>query len=164
MRRSARVVAVVTTTLALVGCTSEPGTDGPPVAENPPAADDRAAKPEVVLPEVVPDGLLVEDVVLGEGEPAVSGDVATVHFVAYSLATGEEIDSTWELAAPRLIPLVEGGAVPGFLEGVEGMQVGGRRSIIVPPALAYGDAGAPPTVGPGETLLFVVDLLDLDPS
>ena len=159
--RSARQRAAVVTTLvvALLGaCTPDGSTGGDPATdEGAPLAD--AAKPVVLLPEEAPEQLRVDDLVVGDGEVAASGDTVLVHLVAVAFSSGEELESTWELQAPRTIPLVEGGAIEGFLAGVAGMQVGGRRYLVVPPDRAYGQAGAPPDVAPGETLVFVVDLL-----
>ncbi|HEX9890112.1 MAG TPA: FKBP-type peptidyl-prolyl cis-trans isomerase [Nitriliruptorales bacterium] len=161
MRARSRVIACILAATLLVGaCDRGPGTDSTPSDADPPAAADLAAKPEVLLPETAPTGLLVEDLVVGEGEPVTEGATVLVHLVVVALSTGDQVDSTWELGAPRTVQLVPGGAIEGFRAGVTGMQVGGRRHLAVPPDLAYGSVGAPPAVGPNETLVFVVDVLD----
>ena len=78
------------------------------------------------------------------------------HYVGLNYATGQEFHSSWQLGGPESFSLV--GYVVGFAEGVAGMRAGGRREIVVPPALAYG-SGSYGAVGPNETLIFVVDLL-----
>lgn len=158
MRTGSRVAAGLAA-LLLSACPADGATDGPPVTAEDGVAEVLADKPEVAIPQELPNGLFVEDLVTGEGDVVVEGDTVQVHLVAVAFSTGEQVDSTWELAAPRMVPLVQGGAVEGFLAGVTGMRVGGRRYLVVPPSLGYGDAGAPPKVPPGETLVFVVDVL-----
>lgn len=97
----------------------------------------------------------------GAGRTARRGDRVTVHFVGIDYETGREFDSSWERNEPFSFELGAGQIVPGFERGVEGMKVGGRRRLIVPPRLGYGKSGSPPTVAPNATLLFVVDLLEV---
>ncbi len=70
---------------------------------------------------------------------------------------GKDFDSSWSRGQPASFPL--NGVVPGFAQGIVGMKVGGRREIVIPPALGYGAMGQAPAVAPNETLVFVVDLL-----
>ena len=77
--------------------------------------------------------------------------------VAYS--TGEEFDASWNRGEPLQFRLGVGQVIAGWDQGVQGMKVGGRRQLIIPPGLAYGDRGAPGAIAPGETLIFVCDLV-----
>jgi peptidylprolyl isomerase len=87
--------------------------------------------------------------------------------VQYSLVTwsdGKEVDSSWDRGEPFAFPLGEGQVIPGWDQGIEGMKVGGRRELIIPPDLAYGAQGQPPAIGPNASLVFVVDLKDVKPG
>lgn len=143
-------------------CTREGASDGPAPVQDAPPDQNLAQEPEVVLPDAAPASLQVTAIAEGDGEVAVAGDTTMVHMVVYALSTGTKVDSTWTLDAPRRVELSDGAAIPGFIQGVEGMRVGGRRYLVVPPDLAYGESGAPPLVGPGETLVLVVDLLGVE--
>ena len=77
--------------------------------------------------------------------------------VAYS--TGEEFDASWNRGEPLQFRLGVGQVIAGWDQGVQGMKVGGRRQLIIPPDLAYGDRGAAGAIAPGETLIFVCDLV-----
>ena len=117
-------------------------------------------KPEVEVPEgPPPDGLEIEDLVTGEGTEATAGSQVTVQYVGVDFETGEEFDTSWDQPEPFQFQLGAGGVIPGCEEGVEGMRVGGRRQLVIPPDLAYGKQGSPPTIGRNATLVFVVDLV-----
>lgn len=105
--------------------------------------------------------LVVEDLVLGSGDAASAGDPVTVHYVGVAHSTGEQFDASWDRDEPFSFTLGRGQVIPGWDQGVAGMKVGGRRRLVIPAHLAYGDAGAGGVIAPGETLLFVVDLLDV---
>ena len=90
-----------------------------------------------------------------------SGPQAVVHYVGVAYSTGEEFDASYNRGAPFTFPLGGGRVIAGWDQGVQGMRVGGRRELIIPPQLGYGDRGAGGVIGPGETLIFVVDLLEL---
>ncbi|NNN03799.1 MAG: FKBP-type peptidyl-prolyl cis-trans isomerase [Acidimicrobiaceae bacterium] len=108
-----------------------------------------------------PSDLLVEDIVLGEGDVASVGQTAVVHYVGVSAATGAEFDASWNRGEPFSFPLGQGYVIAGWDQGVQGMRIGGQRRLVIPPHLAYGDRGAGGVIRPGETLIFVVDLLEL---
>jgi len=119
-------------------------------------------KPEVDFPEGPPPrDLEVVDLVAGEGDEAAPGRTAVVHYVGVAFSTGEEFDASWNRGEPFSFPLGAGAVIAGWDRGVAGMRVGGRRRLVIPPELAYGDRGAGPVIAPGETLIFVVDLLAL---
>ena len=108
-----------------------------------------------------PKELKIEEIEEGGGAEAKSGDKVTVQYVGVSYKDGKEFDSSWSRNEPFSFTLGAGEVIPGWDQGVEGMKVGGRRELIIPPELAYGEAGAPPAIGPNETLVFVVDLLEV---
>jgi peptidylprolyl isomerase len=106
-----------------------------------------------------PADLEVEDITVGGGPEAAAGQTVTVHYVGVSHATGKEFDASWNRGQPFSFPLGGGKVIAGWDRGVAGMKVGGRRRLVIPPHLAYGDRGAGGVIKPGETLIFVVDLL-----
>ena len=117
-------------------------------------------KPEIDFPGgEAPADLVITDIVEGDGAEAKAGDVAHVHYVGVAFSTGEEFDSSWNRGAPLSFPLGHGHVISGWDQGVVGMKVGGRRQLTIPPHLGYGDRGAGGVIKPGETLIFVVDLL-----
>ena len=82
-----------------------------------------------------------------------------VHYVGIAHSTGEEFDASWNRGSAFSFPLGAGRVIAGWDRGVAGMKVGGRRKLVIPPHLGYGDRGAGGAIKPGETLIFVVDLL-----
>ena len=118
-------------------------------------------KPQVDVPEGQSPSyqLELEDLVVGEGEEAVAGRVVEVHYVGVSWKTGKQFDASWDRGDTFKFGLGKGQVIPGWEQGVEGMRVGGRRRITIPPMLAYGKRGAGGVIGPDETLVFVVDLI-----
>ena len=118
------------------------------------------SKPEVTIPEGAPSYQLeLEDLTVGEGEEAVSGSLVEVHYVGVSWQTGKQFDASWDRGDTFKFGLGKGQVIRGWDEGVQGMKVGGRRKITIPPDLAYGKRGAGGVIGPDETLVFVVDLI-----
>ena len=119
-------------------------------------------KPEVEFPDGPPPTELQSvDLVEGTGAEAAQGATAVVHYVGVAFSTGEEFDASWNRGEPFAFPLGAGKVIAGWDRGVVGMKVGGRRRLVIPPDLAYGDRGAGAVIAPGETLIFVVDLLDV---
>jgi peptidylprolyl isomerase len=119
-------------------------------------------KPKVTVPKGAPPKQLeVKELEEGSGAEAKSGDEVTVQYVGVDFKNGKEFDSSWSRNEPFSFKLGAGEVIPGWDQGVEGMKVGGRRELIIPPELAYGEAGAPPAIGPNETLVFVIDLLEV---
>ena len=118
-------------------------------------------KPQVDVPssESPPPELELEDLTVGEGEEAVPGCQVDVHYVGVAWSTGEQFDASWDRGDTFGFGLGEGRVIKGWDQGVAGMKVGGRRRLTIPPGLAYGERGAGGVIGPGETLVFVVDLL-----
>ena len=97
----------------------------------------------------------------GDGDEAAPGRTAVVHYVGVAYSSGEEFDASWNRGEPFAFPLGAGRVIAGWDQGVVGMKVGGRRRLVIPPELGYGDRGAGSAIAPGETLIFVVDLIDV---
>lgn len=117
-------------------------------------------KPEIDFPGGNPPAELeIEDIVVGDGPEAKPGHQVSVHYVGVAFSTGEEFDASWNRGQPFRFPLGGGRVIAGWDAGVAGMKVGGRRRLTIPPHLGYGDRGAGNVIKPGETLIFVVDLL-----
>jgi peptidylprolyl isomerase len=165
-------------TLALVACGDDDDDDGgggsPPPAtaeqtetepspsEQREALEDTSVKPEIPRPSGSPPRRLeTEDIVRGKGPAAKPGDTVLVHYAGVTFSTGEEFDASWNRGEPFPFPLGGGQVIQGWDRGIVGMKVGGRRMLTIPPELAYGAQGFPPAIGPNETLVFVVDLLEI---
>lgn len=117
-------------------------------------------KPEVDFYEGdTPTDLVITDLIVGDGEEAKAGQQVMVHYVGVAHSTGEEFDASYNRGAPLDFPLGAGRVIQGWDQGVVGMKVGGRRQLVIPPHLGYGDRGAGGVIKPGETLIFVVDLV-----
>ncbi len=119
-------------------------------------------KPEIDFPEgPPPSDLEIIDLTEGDGPEATPGATVVVHYVGVAHSTGEEFDASWNRGQSFEFPLGAGNVIAGWDRGVVGMKVGGRRRLVIPPELGYGDRGAGAVIAPGETLIFVVDLLDV---
>jgi peptidylprolyl isomerase len=142
----------------------QPTETEPTAAEQRQALEDTSTKPEIPRPTGSPPRRLeTEDIVRGTGPPAKAGDTVLVHYAGVTFSTGEEFDASWNSGQPFPFPLGQQRVIDGWDKGVVGMRVGGRRMLTVPPELAYGAQGFPPAIGPNETLVFVVDLLEIAP-
>jgi peptidylprolyl isomerase len=106
-----------------------------------------------------PAELVVEDITVGDGDEAKAGQTVTVHYVGVSHSTGQEFDASYNRGDAFSFPLGGGQVIGGWDQGVQGMRVGGRRRLTIPPHLGYGARGAGGVIKPNETLIFVVDLL-----
>ena len=119
-------------------------------------------KPEIDFPGGEPPAdLQITEVTEGDGAEATAGKAVDVHYVGVAYSSGEEFDASYNRGAPLSFRLGVGQVIAGWDQGVQGMKVGGRRQLVIPPHLAYGDRGAGGVIEPGETLLFVVDLVDV---
>ncbi len=105
-------------------------------------------------------GLQYQDVATGSGPAAAPGQVAVVHYTGW-LTDGTKFDSSRDRGEPFSFPLGGGQVIPGWDEGVAGMKVGGRRKLVIPPDLGYGEMGSPPVIPAAATLVFDVELLEL---
>jgi len=176
-------VALVLLGAAVAGCSAGSAPDGTaaaPVTTKAPATEAPTALPVVgnptnltVEPAVAagtglpPTALTVKDLVVGTGAQASLNSTVTVNYVGVLWNTGEKFDASWDTAQPATFDL--GQVVAGFAQGiggsvqdaVEGMRVGGRRLIVIPPGLGYGPQGGNGPIKVDDTIVFVVDLLDL---
>jgi|HubBroStandDraft_2_1064218.scaffolds.fasta_scaffold171961_2 FKBP-type peptidyl-prolyl cis-trans isomerase len=111
-------------------------------------------------PTTTPSGLQYWDIVMGTGTTAAPGNTVKVHYSGF-LTTGEKFDSSRDRGEPFSFPLGAGQVIKGWDEGVAGMKVGGQRQLRIPPNLGYGAAGANGVIPPNATLIFDVELLDV---
>lgn len=119
-------------------------------------------KPTITIPqEAPPDTLLVEDLEVGDGAEAVSGSAPVMHYVGASWSTGRQFDASWDRGQTFSFALGKGQVIVGWDQGIAGMKVGGRRRLTIPPSLGYGANGAGGVIAPNETLVFIVDLIDV---
>ena len=177
-----RATAIIfSSALALTGCASSESASSEVAASQEPSAATTPSAPEApaltgvpVSVEVIGETgsepvvaitpgdpvteLQITDVIVGEGDAVPVGGTVTAHYVGYGAATGDMFDSSWSRGEPATFPLDR--VIPGWQEGLVGMQVGGRRLLVIPAELGYGD-NPPPGSGiqAGETLIFVVDLV-----
>jgi peptidylprolyl isomerase len=161
--------------LALAACgdddDSEPAAKsdgGTPTTEEPSpsaqreALEDTNTKPVIPKPTGAPPRRLeTEDIVKGTGKPAKAGDTLVVNYVGVTFSTGSEFDASWDRGQPFPVQLGAGQVIPGWDRGLVGMRKGGRRILTIPPELGYGAEGFPPDIPPNETLVFVVDALQI---
>jgi peptidylprolyl isomerase len=158
--------AVIIAAVLLLGACERGDEEERPVADET-EAPDPSQRPDVLaeagdLAGDPPTELQIDDVLVGEGDPVEAGDTVSVHYVGVAWSTREEFDASWERDQPLSFTLGAGHVIRGWDQGVEGMRVGGRRTLTIPPDLAYGDRGVDGVIAPGETLVFVVDLLAFD--
>lgn len=120
------------------------------------------SKPEVDFPQdPVPTELRIVDEIQGTGREAKVGDTVSCHYVGVTYSGGEEFDASWNRGEPLGFTVGVGQVIQGWDQGLLGMKVGGRRRLEIPSELAYGSRGAGAVIGPDESLIFVVDLLDV---
>ena len=119
-------------------------------------------KPVIEIPETDPPAdLVIEDITVGDGAEAVPGTTCTMQYVGHGWSTRRQFDASWDRGEPFTFRLGAGMVIGGWDQGVAGMKVGGRRKLTIPPHLGYGQRGAGRDIKPGETLVFVVDLLSV---
>ena len=102
-----------------------------------------------------PAELTTQDIIIGTGTEVLPTSTLTVHYTLMAWSTGKIIESSWR-GQPATFPLAQ--VVEGWQKGLPGAKAGGRRLLVLPPAMGYGAAGAGP-IGPNETLIFVVDII-----
>lgn len=118
-------------------------------------------KPEVDFPGTTPPSELgIEDLIVGDGAEVAPGTTVSAHYVGVAWSTGEEFDASWNRGEPLDFRVGVGQVIQGWDQGLVGMKVGGRRRLEIPSHLAYGDRGAGAAIAGGESLIFVVDLVD----
>ena len=120
-------------------------------------------KPTVTIPAGAPPRTLQsEDITVGDGAEARPGSRVSVHYVGVAWSTKRQFDASYDRGRPFTFPLGAHRVIQGWDEGVAGMRVGGRRRLTIPPEMGYGERGAGDDIKPGETLVFVVDLISVD--
>ena len=120
------------------------------------------AKPSIPIPDPAPPQAPVpDDEIVGDGRPPVAADRVVVHYSRVAWSTGRQFDASRDRNDPFDFRLGAGEVITGWDQGVAGMRVGGRRRLTIPPSLGYGSRGAGGVIKGGETLVFVVDLLDI---
>lgn len=163
--RLAALATLSTTIFLLTGCTTNGGstTGKAPVTNQPSSFNfpvvngSIGSAPTIVVPSSTPPATLEsKDLIVGTGASVTANSTVTVHYLLMGWKSGKEIDSSWGRGAPATFALSQ--VIPGWQQGMPGMKIGGRRELLVPPALGYGDAGSGP-VGAKETLIFVIDLI-----
>jgi len=148
----ARVLATLAIFYTVAGLAQEPTTD-------------EAA--QAALPEEV-DELVINDMKTGDGEVVVAGQTAVVHYTGWLYdpaapeGKGRKFDSSRDRGTPFKFSVGAGQVIPGWDQGVAGMQVGGERRLLIPPELGYGERGAGGVIPPGATLVFDVELVDVE--
>jgi peptidylprolyl isomerase len=129
-----------------------------PAAQRSPTGQAGTAPP-VVVPSTAPPTLLeATDLIVGKGAAAAAGDTLTVQYILATYSTHDVVQSSWH-SQPFKFALGEGQVIPGWDKGLVGMRVGGRRELIIPPSLGYGDQSPGPGIAANDTLVFVIDLL-----
>jgi hypothetical protein len=167
------VLALALTSVLAAGCSGSsnketvgqssptPTATGPACEPSGSGTTDLTAMPVVTVPTTpAPPTTTIVDIVCGTGDEATDGANVEVKYLGVLYAGGKEFDSSWSRGAEETLPFQVGGQViPGFSKGTEGMRVGGRREVIIPPADGYGAQGSPPVIPPNSTLIFVIDLV-----
>ena len=126
------------------------------------ALKDTSVKPVIPKPTGSPPRRLEkEDIVKGKGQPAKNGDTVVVQYVGVSFSNGEEFDASWDRGQPFPVQLGTGSVIEGWEKGLIGIRKGGRRMLTIPPELGYGREGYPPAIAPNETLVFVIDAVEI---
>ena len=121
-----------------------------------------STKPTVTIPQSdSPSQLVIDDIVAGTGDEAVKGKNVSVHYVGVAWSNGKQFDASWDRNEAFEFRLGAGQVISGWDNGVAGMKVGGRRQLTIPPDMGYGAQGAGGVIKGGETLVFVVDLLNV---
>lgn len=171
-KRALIFATVLAGALALTGCASSPEPTSTPSnvpTSSAPATDSgitvsstMGEKPEIKVADGVGnvDSLVVQDIVDGSGTALQATDELTVHYVGISAVTHQQFEASWDAGQTASFPL--SGVIEGWQKGLVGMKVGGRRLLVIPGSMAYGPSGSPDgTIGPNETLIFVVDLISI---
>ena len=119
-------------------------------------------KPSIDIPDSPPPTeLVIEDLSVGDGPEATAGSTCSMQYVGHAWSTRRQFDASWDRGQPFSFELGRGMVIGGWDQGVAGMKVGGRRCLTIPPELGYGARGAGRDIKGGETLVFVVDLVDV---
>lgn len=162
-------ILVILAALVTAGCGSSSSKTGgevttvpQPAASPPPTDSSIGTKPVVTVPSTPPPSTLqVTDLVPGTGAAAKVGDTITVQYVGMSYLNKKQFDSSWDRGSPATFPLAQGQLIDGWVQGIPGMKIGGRRQLVIPPALGYGANPPTPAIAANDTLIFVIDLVKI---
>jgi peptidylprolyl isomerase len=169
-RSSTSVASAITAAVVLAACGSSGGSTASGEPKGPPAVVSAKGKPCVAPVDPMPAGapqvpvpigppptsLVVQDLTPGTGAAATASSSLTVDYTAVMCSNGKLLDSSHTSGEPMTTTLAD--VIPGWQQGIPGMKVGGTRLLGIPPELAYGSDGSPPTIAPDETLWFVIEL------
>lgn len=134
----------------------------PPTATGVDGTTDVKKKPQIEVPDAPPPcDLVVGDIVEGSGRAAKAGDPLTMKYVGVLYSTGKQFDASWDRGQDFPFVLGAGNVIQGWDQGLVGMKAGGRRQLVIPPALGYGDQAQGADIPAGSTLIFVVDLVKI---
>jgi peptidylprolyl isomerase len=152
-------------TLTFTATSTTSTTTTPTATITTPKSGPLSKEPTIKVPKgAAPKTLVKTDLITGTGAVAASGDTITVNYVGALYTNGKVLDASWLRHQTFPTPLGTGAVIAGWDQGLVGMRVGGRRELIIPPALAYKAAGSPPSIPGNATLIFIVDLLALAPA
>jgi peptidylprolyl isomerase len=153
-----------TTTSAASGSTTTPmAQTGIGTIAAPSAAGTIGTQPTITVPAgTPPNQLQTKDLIVGTGPAAKAGDKVSVQYVGVAYSSKQIFDSSWSRNQPFPFTLGSGTVIPGWDQGVVGMQVGGRRELIIPPSLAYGAQSPGSGIAANDTLIFIVDLAKIN--
>lgn len=160
--RAALAAVLLTGAAFLAACGGEEPAEQTQPEQSTPATEQPAQSPDASAPQGMEEvtELKIEDLQEGTGAEATAGKNVTVHYTGW-LTDGTKFDSSLDSGQPFTFALGSGQVIPGWDQGVEGMKVGGKRRLTIPPQLAYGEQGAPPVIPPNATLVFDVELLNV---
>lgn len=171
-KRLLLTLSAIALTLCLAACGSSKapgvqlapsgGSTGTTTTSTPKVPAALSKEPTVTVPKgAPPTHLVIKDLITGTGQTLKAGETATFNYVGVLYSTGKTFDSSWSRNQPFTAAITAGSVIQGWVDGLPGMKVGGRRELIIPPAEAYGKTGQPPTIPANSTLIFDVDLLSV---
>ena len=164
MHKFRKVTLLIAPMLLLAACSTDGGVN--PMtgstqsssASIPESGGSKGSKPTISAPSGdAPKTLEQKDIFVGTGKEAITTSTLEVHYTLMAWSTGNLVESSWDSGQTATFPL--SGVIAGWQQGIPGMKEGGRRLLVIPPDLGYGAGGAGSSIGPNETLIFVVDLV-----
>jgi FKBP-type peptidyl-prolyl cis-trans isomerase len=172
LKRALTISSAVAVAVGIAACggSNAPGVELAPsggstqaaVPTTPTVPADLSTKPTVTVPKSCANKqLITKDLITGTGQAVQPGQTVTVNYVGALCKNGREFDSSWKHNQPFTTALASGSVISGWVQGIPGMRVGGRRELIIPASLAYGKTGSGSTIPPNAPLVFVVDLLSV---
>ena len=165
MRKTHKLALLVLPIFLITACSTDGGVNsmtnqGETSTALPEVGGSKGSKPSITAPTgQAPATLLTNDIFVGSGKEAVATSTLEVHYTLMAWSTGQVVESSWDRGQTATFPL--SGVIAGWQQGIPGMKEGGRRLLVIPPALGYGAQGSGGAIGPNETLVFVVDLVSV---